>query len=145
MRNERGFTLIELILVIVVLGIMAALAIPKFLDMRVDAKTSATKGALGGVRSAVANYKANQVTKSLTPEIPTLASLTTAGTVMDGPMPDNPFYAGAAAKNSVGAATGAKGTAGCATTPLDVGWCYTAATGDFWAATSTGGVTENNF
>ena len=38
MRNERGFTLIELIIVMVVLGIMAALAIPKFFNISEDAK-----------------------------------------------------------------------------------------------------------
>lgn len=135
MRNERGFTLIELILIIVVLGIMAALAIPKFLDMRADAKKAAVQGSLGGVRSAVANYKANQIVKSLVPELPTAAQLGTAGTVMDGPVPDNP-YSTATPKNTASICTTAKGV-------TDAGkpdaWCYLETTGEFWANSSVAG------
>ena len=140
MRNERGFTLIELILVIVVLGIMAALAIPKFLDMRAEAKKSATQGALGGVRSGIANYRANQVTKGLTPELPTLASLTDGTSVMDGPVPDNP-YSTTATKNDVEdaqAANGTKGTAGCGNSSTKA-WCYRPDNGNFWASTNVAG------
>ena len=144
MRNERGFTLIELILVIVVLGIMAALAIPKFLDMRGDAKKSAVQGSLGGVRSAVANYRASQVVKGLTPELPTLASVTDGTSVLDGPIPDNP-YSTQATKNSVEdaqAASGTKGTAGCGNSSTK-GWCYRPDNGQFWASTNVAG--ENAF
>lgn len=138
LRSAAGFTLIELVIVMVVLAIMAGLAIPKFMDIRAEAKVSAVNGSLGGVRSAIANYKANQVAKSLTPEIPTLLSLTTPGTVMDGAVPDNP-YDTTAPKNDVGAATAAKGTVGCAATPLTTAWCYSATTGEFWAATNVAG------
>ena len=53
-RNRAGFTLIELVTVIVILGILSAVALPVYLDYRTDAKTAATKGALGGVRAAIA-------------------------------------------------------------------------------------------
>ncbi len=140
MRNERGFTLIELILVIVVLAIMAAVAIPKFIDIRGDAKKSAVQGALGGVRSAIANYKATQITKSQLPEIPALVSLTDGTSVLDGPIPDNP-YSTQATKNTVEdaqAANGAKGTAGCGNSSTK-GWCYRPDTGQFWASTNVAG------
>ena len=52
-KNEKGFTLIELVLVIVVLGILAAVAVPKFLDLQTAARTARENGALAALRGAV--------------------------------------------------------------------------------------------
>lgn len=65
MRNEKGFTLIELVVVIVILGILAAVAVPKFVDMQVDARISALEGMAGAINSAAALAHAQQLVKGL--------------------------------------------------------------------------------
>ncbi|MBW2308389.1 MAG: type II secretion system protein [Deltaproteobacteria bacterium] len=57
-KNQRGFTLIELVMVIVILGVMAAVALPKYYQIKKDAEISAAKGIFGGIQGAVANYYA---------------------------------------------------------------------------------------
>ncbi len=58
-QNQNGFTLIELVMVIVILGVLAAVALPKFVDLKGDAQLASVQGVAGALSSASAiNYGA---------------------------------------------------------------------------------------
>jgi len=88
--RRTGFTLVELIAVMVVLGVLAAVAVPRFFDYTSRAKTASLQGSLGNIRSAISSYYADQ-SFSGTAAYPTLAQLTTTGTVLQSSIPANPY------------------------------------------------------
>lgn len=65
-RMQSGFTLIELVVVIVILGILSAVALPKFINLTGSADTAALAGVAGGISSASAvNYSGRLATAGL--------------------------------------------------------------------------------
>lgn len=72
-RSEKGFTLIEIIAVLVLLGILAAIAVPRYVDLQDDAKKKALQGALAAGGSNVAMEYARQIL--VTGDTPAMASL----------------------------------------------------------------------
>lgn len=64
MIQQKGFTLIELVMVIVILGILASFAVPRFADITVDARKSALDGMAGGMKAAAALAKSTSLIQS---------------------------------------------------------------------------------
>jgi len=67
LKNEKGFTLVELVVVIVVLGLLAAFAVPRFIDITTTARTASVNGFAGGLRAAVAVVKTSYMLNPTNP------------------------------------------------------------------------------
>ena len=65
MNKQQGFTLIELVMVIVILGILAATALPKFANLQGDARTASINSAAGAMKSAMAIVHAKAIIDSI--------------------------------------------------------------------------------
>ncbi len=137
-KKEKGFTLIELVIIIVVLGILASIAIPRYRNIVAESREAAARGALGAMRSGVSIYYANAAVTTGTAVWPPLDSISTVGVVMEQQIPRNPYQVDANAPDSIvtgvtkGVVVGTRG-----------GWAYLEATGEIWL--NTGSVGENNW
>ena len=81
-KKRSGFTLVELVVVVLILGIIAAIATPKMFDTAGDARDNASKQSLIVLREAIELYRAQ------TGSFPTAANITTQlGDYLKGPFP----------------------------------------------------------
>ena len=89
-KNQKGFTLIEIIAVLIILGILAAVAVPKYIDMQGEAKKAAVKGQIAEMKSTLNLAYAKQFLSTGTKptDAANIVSEASMGTTM-GLAPDN--------------------------------------------------------
>ena len=117
---KKGFTLIELIMIIVILGILAAVAVPKYFDLQASAKTAAEKGVVGGVRAGIYTYYAQNKAYPATLDSATAAACTALNICFDTVLQQGGITS-----------DWTKASATTYTGPAGVTYTYTPATGDF--------------
>lgn len=144
MKAQKGFTLVEILIVVVILGILAAIVVPQFTQASTEAKYNSLCSNLQSIRSQIELYKvqhndnppaADTFEEQMT-ETSTVAGVPSGTKVRSGDnqfgpylerIPVNPF------NNENGVVAVADQAAAAALTSTDAGWGYVAATGEIFA------------
>lgn len=84
-KSEKGFTLIELIMVMVILAVLGSVALPQYVDLRSEARTSAEQGVSGGVRAGIITFFVDPARGNRTSYPTTLDSATNAACSQSNP------------------------------------------------------------
>ena len=156
-KNQKGFTLVELMIVVAIIGILAAIAIPKFADMLEKSREGATKGNLSSINSGIALFVSDN--QGVNPVTLDTQTSTISGTGYPAFIPqymDNiPGVKATAKRKSSGGTWTAWSspvgtlvtTAGVATVTVGgAGWLYSsvaAAGSNFWVNSKAGDMKSN--
>jgi general secretion pathway protein G len=136
-RSQSGFTLVEILIVVVIMAVLAATIIPQFADSTKDAKASTMKFNLHTLRSQIELYRTHHdgrlpsgTLEELTKQTDISGTIGTGAAYPYGPyvrqLPNNPFTD----SNAVTVITVSPATAAnCTNTG---GWLYNATTGELW-------------
>ncbi len=90
-RNSKGFTLIELVTVIAILGVLAAMTVPKFFSLQNKAKVEVESHIIGTIRAGLETYAANQIVKAGNKVYPVSTTSTVLTDILN-PVPDGWTY-----------------------------------------------------
>jgi len=121
MKKKKGFTLIELVMVMILLGILAIVAIPKYFDLQSDARTAAEQGVVGGVRAGIYTYFAKNVAFPGSLDAANVTSCGSSNTCFDTVLAQGGVQTNDWAKTSSNTYRG----------PTNTTYTYTVATGEF--------------
>ena len=126
-KLRRAFSLVELVVVVLIVGILAAVAAPKMFDTSTKARESATKASLSVVRNAIELYFSEHNAYPTAAQLVEVTKVSPDGmkNFIKGPFPVSPYGSKDATVNSGTAADGKSG------------WVYDPTTGNFWVNDTT--------
>jgi general secretion pathway protein G len=147
MKSKHGFTLVEILIVVVILGILAAIVIPQFTDAATESKESSLRSDLQTIRSQIELYKIQH-----NDNLPTMNNGASTGLTFEATMTGYTLQDGSAStRGAVGALgpymqtipvnpfTAGNGVGGASASGSPQGWTFDTTTGEFHPSADTSG------